>query len=310
MHELYTRLPELKDRAMQAARAAGRVIMDCRSGDLAVRLKESGYSRASRILTRADAESQEILLARLLSGDDYPEIGLLSEETPDDLSRLHHECFWAVDPLDGTLAFAEAGSGFAISIALVSRTGQPLLGVVHDPVARQSWWAVAGQGAWLRKDDTGHTVPLQLQSRKGRQDAAGSLNIYLDQGFREPPGWARIEFGLDRIAVELGYAGGVFHRGGGAVLNGVQALFDGGCYFKSPKSQQGGGCIWDYAATVCLASEAGGWCSDAAGQPLQLNNPASVFLNHCGVVYAGDAQLGRAVVALLGSQVADQDIRK
>lgn len=57
-------------------------------------------------------------------------------------------------------------------------------------------------------------------------------------------------------------------------------------YFKFPKSQQGGGSVWDYAATARLFEEAGGIVTDIHGGCLDLNRPDSHFMNHRGVIYS------------------------
>ena len=68
------------------------------------------------------------------------------------------------------------------------------------------------------------------------------------------------------------------------------------CYFKFPKPQDGGGSLWDYAATACLYVELGAWCSDFEGQALDLNRADSTFMNHRGVVFASDRELGRQLL--------------
>ena len=67
------------------------------------------------------------------------------------------------------------------------------------------------------------------------------------------------------------------------------------CHFKFPKSQDGGGSLWDYAATACLYQESGATVSDAFGNPLDLNRSDSTFMNHRGALYATDAGLAMRV---------------
>ena len=87
---------------------------------------------------------------------------------------------------------------------------------------------------------------------------------------------------------------------GGAVINACHALESApGCHFKFAKPQEGGGSIWDYAATACLYQEAGAWVSDAFGEPLDLNRPDSTFMNHRGAVYATDPILASKILTIL-----------
>ncbi len=74
---------------------------------------------------------------------------------------------------------------------------------------------------------------------------------------------------------------------GGAVLQAITTLEKAPClFYKRPKEELGGGCLWDYAATSVIHREAGGEHSDFFGEPLKLNERASVFMNHCGVIFS------------------------
>ena len=75
-------------------------------------------------------------------------MGLISEELKDDSSRFENEFYWCIDPLDGTLPFTEQVDGYAVSIALVSREGIPVLGVVYNPEKNDLYTAVKGEGAY------------------------------------------------------------------------------------------------------------------------------------------------------------------
>ena len=60
--------------------------------------------------------------------------GWLSEESDDDLARLHCRRVWIVDPLDGTRSFLAGRPDHAVSIALVI-DGRPVLGAIGAPAA-------------------------------------------------------------------------------------------------------------------------------------------------------------------------------
>ena len=68
------------------------------------------------------------------------------------------------------------------------------------------------------------------------------------------------------------------------------------CYVKLPKSEEGGGSIWDFAATACIVGEAGGWASNIHGQALELNRRESTFMNHQGVIYASNERIARYLI--------------
>lgn len=76
---------------------------------------------------------------------------------------------------------------------------------------------------------------------------------------------------------------------GGAVMNACWVLQEPPAYYhKQPKSADGGGCLWDYAATACIFTELGAWVSDSYGKPLELNRRDSVFMNHKGIFFTND----------------------
>jgi myo-inositol-1(or 4)-monophosphatase len=55
---------------------------------------------------------------------------------------------WVVDPLDGTTNFAHGYPVFCVSVGLLER-GEPVAGVVYDPVREELFEAARGRGAFL-----------------------------------------------------------------------------------------------------------------------------------------------------------------
>jgi myo-inositol-1(or 4)-monophosphatase len=62
--------------------------------------------------------------------------GWLSEESPDDFSRLQKSLVWVVDPLDGTREFVAGIPEFGISVAMVDN-GRPVAGGVCNPATNE-----------------------------------------------------------------------------------------------------------------------------------------------------------------------------
>ena len=143
-----TDLAYLAQRAIDAAQAAGQMIKSAVGRAIRVEAKTTGTSRAAQVVTEIDRQSQEIILASLLPLCREYDLGLLTEESPDDGSRFEKDFFWAIDPLDGTLPFTETRPGYAVSIALVARDGVPCLGVVYDPLAHTVYHAIKNGGAF------------------------------------------------------------------------------------------------------------------------------------------------------------------
>lgn len=102
------------------------------------------------LITEADLQMQARLIRELALH--WPEYALLGEEmTVDEQETLLQETdcgLWCLDPLDGTSNFASGIPFFGVSIALLfDETIQ--VGVVYDPVRKESFSAIRGQGAWL-----------------------------------------------------------------------------------------------------------------------------------------------------------------
>jgi myo-inositol-1(or 4)-monophosphatase len=96
-------------------------------------------------LTLADLESDRIIGEHLRAA--FPKDSILSEETRDDPSRLANERVWIVDPMDGTKEFTKRIPELGVSIGFVVR-GEPVVGVIFNPVVGSAVWASEGDGAF------------------------------------------------------------------------------------------------------------------------------------------------------------------
>ena len=281
-------LEELTRQAVQAALEAGELIRSYRDREVEVLHKEGGDTYASQVVTEVDRKAQDAILQVL--GPSCEDLGLavLTEENEDDGSRFEKKCFWCIDPMDGTLPFIRKEPGYSVSIGLVAKDGSPQIGVVYDPVHEVLWQAAKGQG--VRRN--GEPWTLNLSSRE--------LTFTYDRSFETRPERARVLRELEEHAHSLGLKKLVATQFGGAVLNACHALESApGCHFKFAKLQEGGGSLWDYAATACLFEEAGAAVSDVHGQPLDLNRSDSTFMNHRGAVYATDENLAQSIREIL-----------
>ena len=277
--------------AISAACQAGHLIADYAQRTVKVNTKKGGSSLAAQVVTEVDHLSQEIILQTLRPVSEIYDLALLSEEAPDDQQRLHKDFFWSIDPLDGTLPFIESVPGYSVSIALVSREGLSLIGVIYDPLTQTLFHSIKGQGAWRNQQ--------ALKSMTIMPVAEKSLTFITDKSFADDSLYQATLLELEQIALALGYAGAVLRFQGGAAMNACQVLTNApACYFKFPKPQLGGGSVWDYAATHCLFQETGAPVSDIVGQPLALNPTVSLFMNHCGVLYASDQAIANKMMAL------------
>jgi myo-inositol-1(or 4)-monophosphatase len=133
-------------REARAAREAAQAGAEVVARHAAANRRESREKSHDNPVTAADLEANAAICARLRA--EFPGDSLLSEETADQPERLTAERVWIVDPLDGTKEFVEGVPQFSVSIALAVR-GRPVAGCVFDPSTNESFWAAAGDGAFL-----------------------------------------------------------------------------------------------------------------------------------------------------------------
>jgi myo-inositol-1(or 4)-monophosphatase len=281
-------LLQLADSAISAACQAGDLIRKYPTQEVVVESKTAGDNIASQVVTQVDYFSQKLILKSLLSSCDKFDIALLTEESIDNQKRLQKDYFWCIDPLDGTLPFIESKPGYAVSIALVSRAGIPLIGVIYDPLKQILYHAIKDVGAFRNK------TPWRLEQTQLPEKLL--LTLVCDRSFVQQKHYTQVIKALEIIADELGYKGLNTIMHGGAVMNACWVLENNpGCYFKFPKLQNGGGSLWDYAATACLFNELGAVVCDIHGGPLDLNRADSTFMNHRGIIYSCEQILAKRI---------------
>lgn len=229
--------------AVRLSRQAGHEILSFYQTGLAVGEKDYGEP-----VTDADRAADELISAGLRSL--FPDDGLLTEESDDDLSRLTKERVWIVDPLDGTTEFITETGEFAVQIALAIG-GQPVLGVVYQPVKDRLFTAVRGQGAY--QVDNGRMARLHVSPRKdpGQMCLVASRSHY--SRFIEE---ARILLGI-RVVTRVGSVG---------LKVGLVARGECDLYLATTVAKE-----WDLCAPHALLREAGGTLTNLCGEAIVYN---------------------------------------
>jgi len=268
-------LSQLNKIAIKAALSAGKVIQKYMNDEVKVEKKKGGASYASQVVTVVDIECEKVILSHLLPTCDEFDLGLLSEETEDVGSRFEEDFFWCIDPMDGTLAFINGQPGFSISIALIAKDGTPYIGVVLDPSTDTLYNAIKGNGAFKNGS------PWEIKHRNDH------LTYVTDRKLKDTPHAAEIESLLEEHVKSLILNGITEIAGAGSVLNGILVLENGpACMLKLPKKENGGGSIWDFAATACIYQELGLPATNFEGGRLDLNRKDGTFMNQEGIFYA------------------------
>jgi 3'(2'), 5'-bisphosphate nucleotidase len=146
--------------AADLAQQAGAAILAVRQQGFAVAEK----SDASPV-TAADTAAEAVILAGLRAAT--PEIPVIAEE---EMAAGREPacggCFWLVDPLDGTLAFAEGRNEFTVNVGLV-RDGRVVLGAVGVPGLEEMFGGIVGRGAWKRTPVGQNAITTRRQPEEG-----------------------------------------------------------------------------------------------------------------------------------------------
>jgi len=188
-----------------------------------------------------------------------PECGWLSEESEDDLARLHAPRVWIVDPIDGTRAYLTGRADWSISVALVEN-GRPVIGAIFAPMQDTLYFAAAGEGTTLNGTAVTATTGADFDGIR----AAGPKPM-LERLAKAAPNLVA-EPKVFSLALRLA-----------RVAAGTLDLA-----FASPNSHD-----WDLAAADLLVHEAGGALTTFAGQELIYNRADPL---HGALVAAGRAR--------------------
>ncbi len=135
-------------------------------------------------MSAADREVERLLKAHLLSA--FPDDGFLGEE----FGGAEREGVWVVDPIDGTGNFVRGIPLFGISIAFW-RAGEPVAGVIYDPISGDLYAARTGGGAFKngrriqvrnveRLDDA--VIGIGFSTKADKAPMVEALRAFLEAG--------------------------------------------------------------------------------------------------------------------------------
>jgi len=224
--------------AVDAAREAGGILRT--ESD---RPKNISYKGEVDIVTESDRRSEAAIVARLRSH--FPQHAIVAEEGSGGAAAGAKYC-WHVDPLDGTTNFAHSYPCFAVSIGLVE-DGEPLVGVVYNPMSDELFTALRGEGAYLGQKRI-HVSPIEKLSTS--LVATGFPTHMRTSSINIQYYW---EFTLRSHGVR---------RDGSAALDLCSVAcgrFEGFWEFGLHS--------WDTAAGMLMVREAGGTVTDMEGRP-------------------------------------------
>src|SRR4030095_11330007 len=107
--------------ACELARTAGAAILEHSEGPL--KIAQKNFADDAEPVTQADTIANDLIVGRLKR--EFPNDGILAEESVDTMRRLEKSRVWMVDPLDGTNGFIDGNGDFAVQIG-PAEEGQPV----------------------------------------------------------------------------------------------------------------------------------------------------------------------------------------
>jgi 3'(2'), 5'-bisphosphate nucleotidase len=259
--------------ALGLAREAGAAILDLYQGPLDIQQKAGADDREP--VTQADTLANEIIVTRLKQ--EFPDDGILAEESLDTLHRLDKRRVWMIDPLDGTTGFIEGNGDFAVQIGL-TENGECVLGVVYQPLTGVLYRAIRGEGTWIERPDY-----EPVQAHVSDHQEISTMRLAASRSHRSPR--------MDKVVQAIGLKEEV-RRGSVGIKVGLIIEQQCDLYIHlSPRTKQ-----WDTCAPEVILHEAGGRLTDLFGQPLRYNH--AEVQNRNGVVASNGVSHGRILASL------------
>jgi len=234
--------------AVDLAREAGAVILEFYDGPIEVLQKFSANDIEP--VTQADRVANQIIVDRLAC--EFPNDGILAEESIDTEHRLDKARVWMVDPLDGTNGFIDGNGDFAVQIGLAEE-GVCVVGVVYQPLTGVLYRAVVGGGTWIERPE----LEAEKASVSDKQDVA-TMRLAASRSHRSPR--------MNKVVSTFGFQEEV-QRGSVGIKIGLIVERQCDAYIHlSPRTKQ-----WDTCAPQLILTEAGGRVTDLFGEPLSYN---------------------------------------
>ncbi|MFM7645961.1 MAG: inositol monophosphatase family protein [Sphingomonadales bacterium] len=232
----------LRSTLQKATRAGAEEILRFFQQSFTIHNKEG----VNNLVTEADHAAEKAILSVIREA--YPEHQILAEES----GKLAQDSAykWIVDPIDGTVNFAQGIPLNCVSIA-IEHDGQIVMGAVYNPHLHEFFFAEKGQGATL------NDKPIRVSGKNE------TIKSCLVTGFpysyiNEPNGPLEVFERFVRKGVPV-------RRLGSAAIDLCWVAcgrFDG---FFEQKLEP-----WDSAAGYLIVEEAGGKVTDFTGQPFSI----------------------------------------
>jgi myo-inositol-1(or 4)-monophosphatase len=244
-----------KQTLIEATEAGAEELMRFFNGTFTISNKEG----INNLVTEADHAADRAIQSVIRKA--FPEHGIVSEETAEKITESEFK--WIIDPIDGTVNFANGIPICCVSIGL-EQNGKMIMGAVYNPIFKEFYFAEKGQGATL--NDKKISVSNKTEVLRSCL-VTGFPYTYLD----EPNGPLQVFERLIRRGIPV-------RRLGSAAIDlcwVAAGRFDG--FYEHQLN------AWDSAAGFIIVEEAGGKVTDLKGDPYSPYQPGIIATN--GIIH-------------------------
>lgn len=238
----------------------------------AAELQLSRYERPGEIsekkpkdlVTEVDYLCEDLLISRI--EESYPADAILSEERGGEIAPSGRS--WVLDPVDGTANFSRANPLFCVCVSVIE-DGEVTHAAVAAPRVGDLYHAYLGGGAY-REHSGGQSERMTVSETAELEYAFTGADLSftgLQAGTADSDPRKK---GLSEVfstSWQLRALGSAGIRGAWAAAG----YLDVSIGTRNT--------LWDYATTALLVSEAGGRCTDLAGDPWTLYSDALIATN-------------------------------
>lgn len=220
-------------------------------------------------VTKADQEIEALIRKEIIKK--FPTHGIVGEEYEDINPDSDYQ--WIIDPIDGTASFIIGRPTFGTLIALAYK-GEAKLGIVNQPITKERWLGVDGQGAWLNGKP--------IKSRKCSEIKDAIISTTSDFFFK---GEDLVKFKKLSSQAKYQRFGGVVY---GADCYGYALLSSGFLdIIVEPELK-----VYDFAALIPIIKMAGGEIGMWDGSKIELKSNVKI-------IACGDKTLFKKVVEVM-----------
>jgi myo-inositol-1(or 4)-monophosphatase len=208
------------------------------------KVEQIDFKSAKDVVTEVDHLSEALIIEAIRA--EHPGDGIIAEESGEHVAAAGDSPTagvgraWVIDPLDGTINYANGIPFFCVSIALVE-AGRPAVGVIHDPIRGETFAATDDGPATLDGREIQASDKDRLIDFVVSMALSGPALISRARTVRKA---IRVPRSMGSAALALAYVG-----------NGRFDAF----------IQQGGLSTWDVAAAGLIAQRGGAHLTDLKG---------------------------------------------